>query len=142
MQPRVSSQFASRARTRRAPSILRAAVFTAGTLLTVPSIALADSPDVPAARAPGAAVSNSNVSPRGATMPEGEARVPAQAVERAEAQSANPTQLQLPDEATNSEVRSEYGIGLVLMIAGGVIVTALVVGLFMVLMRKTWSASH
>lgn len=87
-------------------------------------------------------MSNSNVTPRGATMPEGEARIPAQVVERAEAQTSNPAQLQLPDEATNAEVRGEYGIGLVLMIAGGVIVAALVVGLLMVLMRKTWSTSH
>ncbi|HEU4582206.1 MAG TPA: hypothetical protein VFS67_28315 [Polyangiaceae bacterium] len=55
----------------------------------------------------------------------------------------NPTGITVPDDASSEEIdRGEYGVGLGLLILGGVVLTALVVGLFMVLMRRTWGEHH
>jgi len=48
----------------------------------------------------------------------------------------------VPDAASNREVRGQYGVGLVLLTLGVVITAALVVGLFMVVVRRTWDSRH
>jgi len=51
----------------------------------------------------------------------------------------NPTGITVPDEASTQEIsKGEYGVSLGLLILGGVVLTALVVGLFMLMMRRTW----
>jgi hypothetical protein len=55
----------------------------------------------------------------------------------------NPTGITVPDDAFSEKIdKGEYGVGLGLLILGGVVLTALVVGLFMVLMRRTWGEQH
>jgi len=55
---------------------------------------------------------------------------------------AGSTGVQVPDAASNREVRGQYGVGLVLLTLGVVITAALVVGLFMVVVRRTWDSRH
>jgi hypothetical protein len=51
----------------------------------------------------------------------------------------NPTGITVPDEASTQEIsKGEYGVSLGLLILGGVVLTALAVGLFMLMMRRTW----
>ena len=51
----------------------------------------------------------------------------------------NPTGVTAPDSASDQEIsKGEYGVGLGMLILGGVILTAMVVGLFMLMMRRTW----
>jgi hypothetical protein len=51
----------------------------------------------------------------------------------------NPTGITVPDPASDAEIsKGEYGLGLGLLILGGVILTAIVVGLFLVTMRRSW----
>lgn len=51
----------------------------------------------------------------------------------------NPISVTVPDAASNQEIsKGEYGVSLGLLILGGVLLTALVVGIFMVMMRRTW----
>jgi hypothetical protein len=51
----------------------------------------------------------------------------------------DPTGVTVPDRASDQEIsKGEYGVGMGLLILGGVILTALVVGLFMLMMRRTW----
>jgi len=47
----------------------------------------------------------------------------------------------LPDDASNAEVKGQYGLGLISLIVGGVIGTVAVVSLFIFFMRRSWSAS-
>jgi hypothetical protein len=55
----------------------------------------------------------------------------------------NPIGITVPDSASSEEInKGEYGVGLGLLILGGVVLTAMVVGLFMVLMRRTWGEQH
>jgi hypothetical protein len=67
---------------------------------------------------------------------------PQQSLDRPSAQSSNPTQLQLPDDATDAEVQSEKGVGMVAFVIGGIVVAAVVIGALFVITRKTWTASH
>jgi hypothetical protein len=46
---------------------------------------------------------------------------------------------QLPDTASTSEVRSQYGWGLATLILGGIVVVAVLVLLLIVFMRGGWS---
>jgi hypothetical protein len=55
---------------------------------------------------------------------------------------AAPIPLNLPDNATNEEVEGAYGIGIASLIIGTLFVTALVVGAFYILARRSWSTSH
>ena len=51
----------------------------------------------------------------------------------------DPTGVTAPDKVSDQEIsKGEYGVGLGLLILGGVILTAMVVGLFMLMMRRTW----
>jgi hypothetical protein len=47
----------------------------------------------------------------------------------------------LPDDASNAEVKGQYGFGLISLIVGGVIATVALVSLFIFFMRRSWSAS-
>jgi len=51
------------------------------------------------------------------------------------------TQVQIPDPASNQEVAGEYGVGLVLLIVAGLLTTAVLIGVFMIVMRQTWDAT-
>jgi hypothetical protein len=52
------------------------------------------------------------------------------------------TGIQVPDPASNQEVREQYGVGLVLLVLGAALTMALLVGLFMVVARRTWDSNH
>ena len=55
----------------------------------------------------------------------------------------NPTGITVPDNASAQEInKGEYGVGLGLLILGGVVLTAMVVGLFMLVMRRSWGEHH
>jgi hypothetical protein len=56
-------------------------------------------------------------------------------------QVPNPTDLQVPDEATARELEGQYGIGLGLLILIGVLVAGAVLGLASLLLRRTWSST-
>jgi hypothetical protein len=53
-----------------------------------------------------------------------------------------PMPLNLPDEATANEVKGQYGIGIASLIIGTLLVAAIVAGLFYIISRRSWSASH
>jgi hypothetical protein len=55
---------------------------------------------------------------------------------------AGNTQVQVPDAASNQEIKGQYGMSLVFLVIGGVFTTALLVWLFMALMRRTWDSNH
>jgi len=55
---------------------------------------------------------------------------------------AGNTGIQVPDPASNQEVRAQYGAGLVVLVLGAALTMALLVGLFMVLARRTWDSTH
>jgi hypothetical protein len=53
-----------------------------------------------------------------------------------------PMPMNLPDEATTSEVKNEYAIGVAGLIIGAVLLTALAVGLLFLVSRRSWSTTH
>lgn len=53
-----------------------------------------------------------------------------------------PMPLSLPDPARAAEVRNEYGFGLATLIAGAVLVAAVIYGLVYFAVRRSWSATH
>jgi hypothetical protein len=53
-----------------------------------------------------------------------------------------PMPMNLPDEATTSEVKNEYAIGVAGLIIGGVLLAALVVGVLFIISRRSWSTTH
>jgi hypothetical protein len=53
-----------------------------------------------------------------------------------------PMPMNLPDEATASEVKNQYAIGITGLIAGGVLIAALVAGVIFLISRRSWSTSH
>lgn len=55
---------------------------------------------------------------------------------------ATPFPMNLPDDATASEVKGEYGIGMAGLIFGTVLVAAIVVGVLFFISRRSWSTSH
>jgi hypothetical protein len=56
-------------------------------------------------------------------------------------QVPNPTDLQVPDEATARELEGQYGIGLGLLVLIGVLVAGAVIGLASLLLRRSWSST-
>jgi hypothetical protein len=46
--------------------------------------------------------------------------------------------LQLPDDATQSEVDDQYGMGLALLMLGGLVTAGVLYGLMVVLLKNTW----
>lgn len=68
---------------------------------------------------------------------------PVNSVPRADVNApAAPMPLNLPDRATNEEVQGEYGIGIATLVVGALLLAALVVGIFYLIARRSWSASH
>jgi hypothetical protein len=55
---------------------------------------------------------------------------------------ATPMPMNLPDEATATEVKNDYGIGMAGLILGTLLVAAIVVGVLFIISRRNWSASH
>jgi hypothetical protein len=53
-----------------------------------------------------------------------------------------PVPLNLPDDATASEVRGEYGIGIATLILGTVLIAFLVSGTLYFITRRNWSTQH
>jgi hypothetical protein len=53
-----------------------------------------------------------------------------------------PIPMNLPDDATTSEVKSEYGIGMVGLVLGTVLIALVVVGALYFISRRNWSTSH
>jgi hypothetical protein len=100
---------------RRAAAALASVLFVGAPLLSMEHVASARTADVPSH---------------------------SQSLERPTSQSADPIRLDLPDDATDQEVRGEYGVGMVTLIIGGVASAAVIVGLLFVVMRKSWSTSH
>jgi hypothetical protein len=52
------------------------------------------------------------------------------------------TGIQVPDAASDQEVKGELGSGLVLLVTGVVFTVALGVWVFMVVMRRSWDSNH
>jgi hypothetical protein len=55
---------------------------------------------------------------------------------------ATPMPMNLPDEATASEVKNGYAVGIAGLIFGGVVIAALLVGVLFIIGRRSWSTSH
>jgi hypothetical protein len=53
-----------------------------------------------------------------------------------------PIPMSLPDDATASEVKSEYGIGMVGLVLGTVLIALIVVSALYFITRRNWSTSH
>jgi hypothetical protein len=55
---------------------------------------------------------------------------------------ATPVPMNLPDEATTGEVKSQYGIGVASLVIGTVLIAAIVVGALYFIARRSWTHSH
>ena len=55
---------------------------------------------------------------------------------------ATPVPMNLPDEATSSEVKNQYGIGVAGLVIGTLLLAAIVVGGLYLVARGSWSHSH
>jgi hypothetical protein len=53
-----------------------------------------------------------------------------------------PMPMNLPDDATASEVKNQYAIGMAGLVIGGLFFVALVVGLLFIISRRSWSTTH
>ena len=63
-------------------------------------------------------------------------------VQRDMAVPATPVPLNLPDDAKQSEVRGEMGIGVAGLVLGALLVVAVVVGGLFLVSRRNWSTQH
>jgi len=63
-------------------------------------------------------------------------------VQRDMAVPATPIPMNLPDDAKQSEVRGETGIGVAGLILGALVVVAIVVGGLFLVSRRNWSTQH
>jgi hypothetical protein len=50
--------------------------------------------------------------------------------------------MNLPDDATAGEVKGQYGIGMVGLVLGTVLIALIVVGALYFITRRNWSASQ
>jgi hypothetical protein len=117
----------------RGSRLFRAGVCAAGLLLSGP--ALAASP----AQTDHRALSNSARMDPSPGDPSPGSRAATRGADPSLPREPNPTGVTTPDPASGQEIsKGEYGVGLGLLILGGVILTGMVVGLFMVMMRRTW----
>jgi hypothetical protein len=55
---------------------------------------------------------------------------------------ATPIPMNLPDDATTREVKGQYGIGMVGLVLGTVLIALIVVGALYFITRRNWSTSH
>jgi hypothetical protein len=53
---------------------------------------------------------------------------------------AGETHVQVPSTATNQEVKGEYGVGLALIVIAVLLTAAVLVGLYMVVVRRSWDS--
>lgn len=63
-------------------------------------------------------------------------------VQRDMAVPATPMPMNLPDDAKQSEVRGETGIGVAGLVLGALVVVAIVVGGLFLVSRRNWSTQH
>ena len=54
---------------------------------------------------------------------------------------AGDTQIQVPSPATNKEIQGEYGVGIALLAIGVLLTGAVLVGLYMIVMRRSWDSN-
>lgn len=54
---------------------------------------------------------------------------------------AGETRIQVPDPASDGEVKSQYGVGIVLLVLGGLIGAGFVVALSRIVLRRTWDST-
>jgi hypothetical protein len=76
-------------------------------------------------------VQRSNADPAAPTSPQTDLGTP-----------TTPVPMNLPDEATSSEVKGEYGIGVAGLVLGTLVFAAIVVGALYFIARRSWSHSH
>ena len=55
---------------------------------------------------------------------------------------AGETAVQVPDPASDREVKGQYGLGVVLLVLGGLLSGAFVVALFRIVIRRTWDSTE
>lgn len=116
----------------RGSRLLRAGVCAAGLLLSG-APALAAGPASAETRAP----ASSGQGHRVAGNPD--SQVATRMADPTLPREPSPIGVMTPDNANDQEIsKGEYGVGLGMLILGGVLLTALVVGLFMLMMRRTW----
>lgn len=123
---------------RRMPSTLFICALLSSAPLLTPSLALAE----PAGTTERSAAQPASPSRSPGDMSNGVAR---DAITVPGVQSTAPTTpmpLNLPDEATAKEVQSEYAIGVTSLIIGGLLIAAIVIGVLLMISRRSWSASH
>jgi hypothetical protein len=53
---------------------------------------------------------------------------------------AGETAIQVPDPASDREIKGQYGLGIVLLVLGGLVSAALVVALFRIVVRRSWES--
>jgi hypothetical protein len=109
----------------RGSRLFRAGVLSAGLLFSGPTLAASSAPAEHVVR-------SADPAPAGA-------RAATHSADPTFPGEPNPTGVTTPDTVFPEEIsKGEYGVGLGLLILGGVILTAMVVGLFMLTMRRTW----
>ena len=124
---------ARRERAHAPGSLCRAGLCAASLLLVGPAVA-ADTPTQLPSTAPSAPANHDPIpSVPGNPLPTRQPSVSPQA--------PNPTDVQVPDEATAEELKGQYGIGLGLLILIGVVVAGALVGVVSLLLRRSWSAT-
>jgi hypothetical protein len=108
--------------------------------LAIPSLALAE-PVGAADRSAQPAPPSRSPTDTGSTptLPR-ETPVPARGVESIT--PATPMPMNLPDEATASEVKNEYAIGIVGLVVGGIFLAAILVGVLFIISRRSWSTTQ
>jgi hypothetical protein len=93
----------------------------------------------PALAAPRAEPATSITTPSPGQPPTGTGFV---ASDRSTLPQAGKTEIQVPDPASDSEVKGQYGVGVFLLVLGGLIGAAFFIALFRVVMRRTWDSNH
>ncbi len=53
---------------------------------------------------------------------------------------AGETAVQVPDPVTDRDIQGQYGLGIMLLVIGGLLCTALVIALFRIVMRRSWES--
>jgi hypothetical protein len=93
----------------------------------------------------GPALAAPTAEPAGTSAPSTGTQAPAAGVvasDRSLLPQAGRTEIQVPDPASDAEVKGQYGIGLFLLVLGGLVAAGFVVALFRVVMRQTWDSHH
>jgi hypothetical protein len=106
-------------------------VTTLATAAQSPTSTSATDRATPAAPVDSMRVQRSNTDPAAPTSPQTDLGTP-----------ATPVPMNLPDEATSSEVKGQYGIGVAGLILGTLLFAAVVVGALYFIARRSWTHSH